>query len=132
MTTISYAKIEFCHRQDPYGTHQPVLYTLAINTMGPIIEFGCGNSSTDLLHEVCKQTNRLLISIDDDEAWLNKFRSKYLGDGYCEDNSGWHKFFYVPGKFDNWDPNHWIPFLNEFFSSYQATDFELCFIDQSP
>jgi hypothetical protein len=88
------AKIDFAHRWNDWATHQPVLYTIALNTIGPIIEFGCGNSSTDLLHEICKKSNRILISIDDDLDWLNKFRQKYLGDGYELDNSGWHKFYY--------------------------------------
>lgn len=116
---------------DTYGTHQPVLYEIASKTTGPIVEFGCGHGSTDILHDICKKTNRTLISIDDNLEWLNIFRKKYLNDGYLEDNSGWHKFFFVPGNINNSDPSHWIHFLDncELLKSIQ---FDLCFIDQSP
>ena len=116
---------------DPYGTHQPVLYAMATKTSGPIIEFGCGDSSTGLLHEICKKDKRILISIDDNLEWLNKFKEKYIGDGYESDNSGWHKFYYVPGKKDDLNPDHWITFLKE-FELLNTLTFELCFIDQSP
>jgi hypothetical protein len=119
------------HSCDTFGTHQPVLYTMAMKTSGPIIEFGCGDSSTDLLHEICKKDNRILISIDDNLEWLNKFKGKYIGDGYEPDNSGWHKFYYVPGKKDDLNPDHWIKFLDE-FELLNTFTFELCFVDQSP
>ncbi len=120
-------------RWDPYSTHQPVLYAAAISTNGPIIEFGCGYGSTDLLHQICEKNQRILISIDDDLSWLEKFSSKYLGKGYNIDNSGWHKFYFVPGKNlkDNENPAHWVKFLNE-FSLLNEMTFDVCFIDQSP
>jgi hypothetical protein len=118
---------------DDWSTHQPVLYATAIATSGPIIEFGCGNGSTDLLHEICEKEGRLLITLEDDLGWLNKFSEKYLGRGYNPDNSGWHKFYYVPGKNPNdpENPAHWVKFLNE-FELLDQTFFDVCFIDQSP
>jgi len=116
---------------DTYATHQPVLYEIANITSGPIIEFGCGDGSTDLLHEICKKNNRLLVTIDDDFNWINKFAQKYLGDGYKNDNSGWHKFFFIPGKINDIDPTHWIKFLDN-FDLLKILDFDLCFVDQSP
>jgi hypothetical protein len=127
------AKIQFSHRNDPYATHQPVLYEIASNTTGPIIEFGCGHGSTDLLHEICKKNGRLLISVDDNQEWLQKFSQKYLDDGYKEDNSGWHKFFFVPGvnQEDNQNCDHWITFLDNTELLHEI-HFDLCFVDQSP
>lgn len=116
---------------DTYATHQPVLYEIAMKTTGPIVEFGCGNGSTDLLHEICKKTGRILISIDDNLEWLDQFRSKYIGDGYKKDNSGWHKFFFVPGNINNSDPSHWVKFLDN-CELLNSMHFDLCFIDQSP
>ena len=121
------------HQTDPYSTHQPVLYQIAKSTTGPIIEFGCGYGSTDLLHAICKKEGRLLISLDDDREWLEKFSTKYLGDGYATDNSGWHKFYFVPGK-NNQDPAspaHWVKFMDE-LNILKTTVFDLCFVDQSP
>ncbi len=125
--------VSFAHKIDPYATHQPVLYEIANSTKGPIIEFGCGNYSTHLLHEICKRDKRLLITIEDDAQWMNKFTEIYLGDGYENDNSGWHKFFLIPGKTDQnyYDANHWIKFLDE-FDLLKNTYFDLCFIDQCP
>lgn len=127
------ATINFSHRTDTFGTHQPVLFEIVKKTTGPIIEFGCGNSSTDLLHEMCREQHRLLISIDDDKEWLQKYQQKYLGDGYEEDNTGWHRFYFVKGK-NKKDPEnyqYWIDFLDS-FEPLQSLSFDLCFIDQSP
>lgn len=129
-----YSHIEFVHRWNDWATHQPVLYTMSMNTTGPIIEFGCGNNSTDLLHEICKKTKRLLITVEDDFEWISKFKEKYLGDGYELDNSGWHKFYYVPGKpsiENDVIAAHWIKFLDN-FELLKTTNFDLCFVDQSP
>lgn len=118
---------------DDWSTHQPVLYAIAISTSGPIIEFGCGYGSTDLLHGICEREERMLITLEDDWDWLNVFTQKYLGKGYNSDNSGWHKFYYVPGK--KWDdpsnPSHWIDFMDQ-FEILSSLSFDVCFIDQAP
>jgi hypothetical protein len=132
VTSVVNGEIQFSYRTDAEATHQPVLYEMATRTEGPIVEFGCGHGSTDLLHEVCKQNNRLLITIDDNQERLQKFTQKYLGDGYAEDNSGWHRFFFVP-KVDK-DPEscqHWIAFF-EHTALFGDAFFDVCFIDQSP
>lgn len=118
---------------DDWSTHQPVLYAVAMSTTGPIIEFGCGHGSTDLLHEICKKEGRTLITLEDDFEWLKKFKKKYLGRGYNLDNSGWHKFYYVPGKNldDRENPSHWVNFM-ENFEPLSSLDFDVCFIDQAP
>jgi hypothetical protein len=120
------AEIVFSHRTDPYATHQPVLYEMCMRTIGPIIEFGCGNGSTDMLHEICKKNKRLLVSLDDDLEWLTKFSEKYREDG------DWHKFIFVPGKSkeDMDNPQHWVDFLNSFELLKQGVD--VCFVDQHP
>jgi len=124
--TLLNGEIEFSHRTHPFYTHQPVLYEMALRTSGPIFEFGCGYGSTDMLHEVCKDNKRLLISIDDNLEWLQIFSEKYNND------SEWHKFIFVPGKsvddIDN--PQHWVEFLNNLGLSKLSVD--VCFIDQHP
>ena len=131
VSSIVQADVSYVYKTNPYATHQPILYEIAINTTGPIIEFGCGDGSTDLLHDICKKNNRILISIDNDLNWLDRYKNKYLGDGYLPDNSGWHKILFVPGKINDSDPQHWIDFLDscELLKEYS---FDLCFIDQSP
>ena len=123
----SHAKIKFSHNENAHYTHQPVLYEIARTTEGPIIEFGCGYGSTDLLHEICKPTRRLLITLDDNLEWLSTFSKKY------QEDAAWHKFIFVSGKSteDPSSPQHWINFL-ESSELLNTTEFALCFIDQSP
>ncbi len=71
---------------DPYSTHQPILYEALLRTSGTVVEFGCGEGSTKLLHRFCGEQNRQLFSFDNNRAWLNK----YLG--YT---SPLHKFAFV-------------------------------------
>jgi hypothetical protein len=138
LTGMVHAEFQFQHRWNDYATHQPVLYEAVMSTSGPIIEFGCGNGSTDMLHEICKRTNRILVSVEDDLDWMNRFTTKYLGDGYEEDNSGWHKFFYVPGKpptppegINDPIAQHWVDFFDQ-FDLLDRLQFDVCFVDQSP
>jgi hypothetical protein len=80
-----------------------------------------------------QKNKRLLISLDDDLGWLTKFSKQYLNDGYSPDNSGWHKFFFVPGKnvTDPKNANHWHTFLDAFELLKEIT-FDICFVDQAP
>ena len=111
-------------KNDPVGTHRPCLIELVKHTTGNILECGCGNSSTLLIKELIKNTDRILISLESNLEWLNKFK-------HLEDNN--HKFFYInAGKIDDDATGKiWIDFIknNQLINSF---DFEVCFIDQSP
>lgn len=111
-------------KNDPFGTHRPCLIDLIKNTTGNIIECGCGYSSTVLIKELIKNTDRKLISLESNLEWLNKFK-------HLEDDN--HKLFYInAGNVDNDSTaQKWINFIknNQLISSL---DFEVCFIDQSP
>ena len=63
---------------DAYSTHQRLLLRAALNTTGPILELGCGWYSTLILHEVARRQDRLLISEDNDPAWLERVRAKFV------------------------------------------------------
>ncbi len=132
MTSLAFMRKN--HQDNPFGTHQEVLTSLVNKTSGPIIEFGSGHCSTDLLHKMCKKTKRTLITIDNNEEWLKKFQDKYLGKGYEKDHSGWHKMFYVPGDKESTNPADWINFLdNSKHSNYiNSLEYSICFVDQWP
>jgi hypothetical protein len=56
---------------DDFGTFFPVLAALVNRTSGPVLELGCGNYSTPMLHFMCK--NRPLFSAETDSKWFEKF-----------------------------------------------------------
>uniref|UniRef100_A0A6C0BQR8 Methyltransferase domain-containing protein n=1 Tax=viral metagenome TaxID=1070528 RepID=A0A6C0BQR8_9ZZZZ len=109
---------------DPFGTHRPCLVDLVKHTTGNIIEFGCGNSSTVLIRDLIKNTDRKLISLESNLEWLNKFK-------HLEDEN--HKLFHInAGNVDNDETGKkWIDFIKN-NTLINNLDFEVCFIDQSP
>lgn len=56
---------------DPTSTHFPILAACVARTSGPVIELGCGDYSTPMLHLLCK--NRLLVSVESDASWLARY-----------------------------------------------------------
>ena len=79
-----------------YGTHMAPLFTAVTHTTGPILELGCGDYSTPLLHALCSKTHRFLLSTDTDKKWLNLFMDL---------ERPWHHFAYVPVYEDDWERN---------------------------
>lgn len=57
----------------PYYSHQPVLAGYVERTRGPVLELGCGDGSTPMLHALCEPAGRLLISVEADAAWASRF-----------------------------------------------------------
>ena len=70
-----------------FGTHFPALALMVAHTTGPILEMGCGDYSTPMLHALCTPTKRMLVSADVSKAWLELFL--YM-------QRDWHTFIYVP------------------------------------
>src|ERR1019366_4837505 len=56
---------------DPYATHLAPLVACIRHTQGAVIELGCGDYSTPILHHLCP--GRLLVSADSNRAWLGRF-----------------------------------------------------------
>lgn len=82
---------------DPnYGTHMVPLLTIVAHTAGPILELGCGDFSTPLLHAVCRPQKRYLLSTDTSKEWLDLF---------LDLETQWHHFQYVPVYENDWDSN---------------------------
>ncbi len=55
------------------GSHADVLAWCIEHTTGPVLELGMGVESTPLLHRLCTQDNRLLVSFDDQAEWVEYF-----------------------------------------------------------
>jgi hypothetical protein len=56
---------------DSWGTHLPVLMTFMARTRGPVLEMGCGDSSTPMLHAWCR--DRRIVSVDGDASFVAKY-----------------------------------------------------------
>ncbi len=80
-----------------YGTHMAPLLTTVMHSEGPVLEMGCGDYSTPLLHAVCSATKRLLVTAETDLNWMNLFEDL---------QTPWHHFIHVPinsKHTDAWD-----------------------------
>lgn len=70
------------YRLDPgWGSHIPVLIEALRQTTGPVLELGMGHSSTILLHMLCADQGRKLISYDNDQTYIKIFR-KFSDQGH--------------------------------------------------
>jgi hypothetical protein len=82
---------EFSHRTATYATHQPVLYEAVMRSSGPVLELGSGEGSTALLHILCGQQQRELLTLDNDPTWLGRYEARFQSPshdfGLVED---WH------------------------------------------
>ena len=60
-----------------YSTHQPFLKYYIQHTFGDILEFGTGDGSTGFILDLIKDTNRRLISIENNKEWYDKMTNLY-------------------------------------------------------
>ena len=56
-----------------YGGHLPVLLEAVRRTAGPVLELGAGEASTPALHRICEDAGRLLVTVDNQAPWLDRF-----------------------------------------------------------
>ena len=57
-----------------WSTHMPILIKLASITKGPIMEVGSGIYSTPILHWLCDETKRPLVSYENDKGFIKLAR----------------------------------------------------------
>ena len=58
---------------DPFGTHKDILDYYVKISSGDILELGTGNTSTSIVKKYINENpSRKLVSVDNDEDWLNK------------------------------------------------------------
>jgi len=58
-----------------FDTHQEVLLTVLKKVDKPVLEFGAGDYSTKLIHDVLKDKNIKIRTIDDNPLWLDRYLS---------------------------------------------------------
>jgi len=69
-----------------FATHMPALITAVVNTDGPVLEMGCGDFSTPLLHAICAANKRFLLTAETNRNWMNLF---------VDLERNWHQFQHV-------------------------------------
>jgi hypothetical protein len=102
-----------------WSTHQPFLEAYTRRTSGDVLEFGIGHGSTGLLRHILSDSDRMLVSIEDNLEWFRKMKSIYP-------ERANHRYIYLQPKEDG---SHWKDFL----ASYtHPNKISIAFIDQSP
>ncbi len=57
-----------------WGSHLPLLIKIVPMTSGSVLELGLGFFSTPVLHWLCFEKNRELVSYDDDHTFIKMFK----------------------------------------------------------
>jgi hypothetical protein len=98
--------------QDSYATHQKFLKWYINKTQGDIIEFGTGHGSTGFILDIIKDTNKKLISLENNLVWFNQMKTLYPP-------SNNHQYIFV----EDWEQT---------INSLNKNAYSIVFIDQSP
>lgn len=61
------------------GSHLPILVKLLLMTDGPILELGTGFHSTSIIHWLCAEKKRKIVSYESDDKYV-KMAKNYLSD----------------------------------------------------
>lgn len=87
-------KSQFIKYTDNWGSHQPLLWEALETTkhLGlPVLELGCGDNSTPMLKQYCKDNKLKLFSYDSKKDWADKFGAIYVDD--WDSKAFWHQDF---------------------------------------
>jgi predicted O-methyltransferase YrrM len=99
------------------GSHLPLLIKLVFMTDGPILELGTGFYSTPVLHWLCAENKRKLISYESSERYFEVAR-RYISD--------WHEVNFVTdwSKIDT-SSNHWgVVFVDHYPAQQRRLEIE--------
>jgi hypothetical protein len=77
---VTLPNFQFTHRYKDFATHQPVLYEAVVRSTGPVLELGCGEGSSHLLHALCARDGRRLLTLDNDRGWLEPTAARLAAD----------------------------------------------------
>ena len=102
---------------DDFNTHRKILKHYLEHTDGNIIEFGVGYGSTPIILDHIKNTNRHLISIENDAEWINKIKTDFPP----SDN---HSYVLL-------NDHNEIPLISKVIRE-KIANISICFIDNKP
>lgn len=72
-----------------YSTHIPALLWALERTEGAVLELGCGFYSTPLLHSLCNESHRKLVSLESKQSYVDMFSHLRTDDHIIERVSSW-------------------------------------------
>lgn len=73
---------KFRHEEDAYFTHQPILMKALKLSEGDVLELGCGEGSTEMIHNYCTKHGRKVLTVEHDKNWLLKYQNKFQGNSH--------------------------------------------------
>lgn len=77
---------------DSWGTHVPALALALQHTTGNVLELGCGDYSTPLLHAL--RGERLVLSVDSNPEWVARYQNLHApGKHHVVSIADWDRFF---------------------------------------
>lgn len=79
--------IKLRHEENEFYTHQPVLLKVLRKSSGAVLELGCGEGSTELIHRYCEKYNREVVTVEHDHSWMSRYINNYTTE--------WHKFIHT-------------------------------------
>ena len=88
-----YKGMPIYHETIAEASHQPALIYAIENSIGDILELGCGNSSTYLISHMVKNTNRKIVSVEHNYEWMKTFLHMTSQNHSFElaENTNWNK-----------------------------------------
>lgn len=60
---------------DDFASHYPILAALVAKQCGNVLELGCGEGSTPMLHYMCKAMKCHLLTMDSSFEWIEKYKT---------------------------------------------------------
>lgn len=76
---MEFSIAKFGHEDDAYFTHQPVLMKALKLSQGDVLELGCGDGSTEIIHNYCMKHGRKVLTVEHDKEWLLKYQNRFQG-----------------------------------------------------
>lgn len=89
-------KSDFVNITSNWDSHRPLLWQALEETKAlglPVLELGCGEGSTPILRQYCRDNKLKLFSYDNKKEWADKYQANYVPD--WEVKSFWHMDFGV-------------------------------------
>lgn len=111
---------------DAYATHLEALVTTALATTGGILELGCGDYSTPILHAICQAQGREYKVQSSTPEWAKRYRDVEIVDWETWRPSGKWGMVFMDSDEKTWNRVKRIPLLKGFTDTVVVHDADVC------